>query len=641
MTASAPVIARLAQPVDELTDHILGPVDAPITLVEYGSYDCPHCRAANARIAAVRRELGDRMRYVFRHRPIPGSALARQAAELVETARDSDEFWNAHVALMTRSANLTEDDLEFVASTLGLDGPAQGERRARAAARVDRDVEGSIRSGVRFTPTFFINGRRYDGAWDESSFTDALLGSLGYRVRVAALTFASWAPAAGLLLLIATALALAVSNSTFGAAFDAFWHTTVGLRWGEAAFDMALRDWINDALLTIFFLVVGLEIKRELTVGHLAKWRAAALPIAAAAGGMALPALIYLLVVPSGPWQAGWGVPIATDTAFAVALIAMMGSRVPIELRIFLTAAAIVDDIGAIVLVALFYSGELEPRYLGLAALVAGVLMLLNRSGVYRTTPYLMLGVVLWAAVHAGGLHATLAGVVLAALIPTRPPPNYDTLAMQADSILLNEARHRGEQLRLGPSEPALLTLDAINDRLLSPAERLFRHSVPRSSFVVLPLFALANAGVDFSGSVFAGHAPVMFAIGLGLVLGKPLGFLLLSLLAVWFGIAAKSDSFSWRQLAGAGALAGIGFTMSLFIAGQAFAVPSEFAAAKVAVLTGSVVSAAVGVALLWGAQAPQPAGSASATDLPADAPVTAVEDGRASGMRAAGAPHR
>src|SRR5690606_24769723 len=193
---------------------------------------------------------------------------------------------------------------------------------------------------------------------------EAMLGSLGHRVHSAAVDFARWAPSTGLLLLAMSLLAVALVNSASGAAFAAFWQTPVGLAVGDAAFRMPLLHWVNDALLTIFFLVVGLEIKREFTVGRLATRRSAALPIAAAIGGMAVPAALYLLAIPSGSWGHGWGVPTATDTAFAVALIAMLGARVPVELRVFLTAAAIVDDIGAIVVVALFYSGELQWAWL-------------------------------------------------------------------------------------------------------------------------------------------------------------------------------------------------------------------------------------------------------------------------------------
>jgi Na+:H+ antiporter, NhaA family len=434
---------RLDRPVDSSRDHVVGAPKAEITLVEYGSYDCPHCRAANARITEVREQLGDRVRYVFRHRPISGSEIARRAAELVEQASTPDEFWSAHVSLMTRSRTLTEEDLVAVSEDLRL-----GERAPDVAAaesseatrRVDADVESSHASGVRFTPTFFINGQRYDGPWDEASFTDAMLGSLGHRVRTAALGFASWAPSTGLLLLFATMLAIILTNSAAGPAFASFWATDLGLTFGDADFRMSLAHWVNDALLTVFFLVVGLEIKREFTVGHLATRRSAALPIAAAIGGMAVPALIYVLLMPSGPWAHGWGVPMATDTAFAVALIAVMGARVPVELRIFLTAAAIVDDIGAIVVVAVFYSDALDLTALLGALAAVGFLVLLNRSSVYRVTPYVITGVLLWIGVHAGGLHATLAGVLLAAFIPTRKPPDYRALTLQAEAILAAEA---------------------------------------------------------------------------------------------------------------------------------------------------------------------------------------------------------
>jgi Na+:H+ antiporter, NhaA family len=608
---------RLDRAVDAAHDHVLGAADAPITLVEYGSYDCPHCRAANERIARVRDQLGGRLRYVFRHRPIPSSEIARRAAELVERAGDPERFWDAHIALMTRSETLTEDDLGAVARDLGL---AQEDREAaeaaawRAKARVDVDVASARASGVMFTPTFFINRRRYDGPWDESSLADAMLGTLGHRVRAAALDFASWGPSAGVLLLLATVLAVALTTSALAPAFEAFWHQDFGFMLGDTGFRMSLQHWVNDGLLTIFFLVVGLEIKREFTVGHLASRRSAALPIAGAVGGMVVPAALYMAVLPQGPWAHGWGVPMATDTAFAVALIVMMGARVPVELRIFLTAAAIVDDIGAILVVAAFYSGDLHLGYLAAAVTISAALALLNRSHVYSVAPYMGLGVALWACVYAGGLHATLAGVVLALFIPTRPPPNLPALMIQANTIVAAEARHGDEVLRHGPSVPALRALDAIHDRLESPADRLLRHAGARSSYVVLPLFALANAGVTVTTDVLAGHQTLMLAIMLGLVVGKPVGLVAASALAIRLGLAVKPDAYSWRQLAGAGALAGIGFTMSLFIAGQAFPAAADFAAAKIAVFAASVFSAIIGVALLWGAADP-PADNHAATE--------------------------
>jgi len=266
----------------------------------------------------------------------------------------------------------------------------------------------------------------------------------------------------------------------------------------------------------------------------------------------------------------------ATDTAFAIALIIMLGARVPVELRIFLTAAAIVDDIGAITVVALFYSHALHLVYLGMALLVTGMLMLLNRLAIYQVRLYLLLGVVLWAAIFAGGLHATLSGVILALVIPTREPPNIRALVAQANAILLSEARRSTEVLRLGPSGPALEALDAIHYRLESPADRLLRLVSLRSSYVVLPRFALGNAGVVMRLGVTEGHGPLVLAIAL--VFGKPLGIVLATVLAVRLGIATKPAEYSWAQVAGAGLLSGIGFTMSLFIAGEAFPGTGDFA---------------------------------------------------------------
>jgi Na+:H+ antiporter, NhaA family len=601
---------RLSHTVDDAVDHAIGPPDAGITLVEYGSYACPYCRAANDRITDIRAQLGDRLRYVFRHRPVPGNNLARRAAEVAELAAAKGRFWDAHVVLMTRSHTLTEDDLLVVSRELSLHLPTP-DAAAKAHARVEADILSASESGVRVTPTFFINGRLYDGVWDDESFNDALLGSLGHRVRGAALDFARWAPSSGVLLLLASVLAVAIANSPMREVFLAFWTTPLGVRFGGHGFDLSLLQWVNDGLLTIFFLVVGLEIKREFTIGHLATWRSAAMPVAAAIGGLVLPVLAYRLILWDGPWAHGWGVPMSTDTAFAVALIVMIGARVPVELRIFLTAAAIVDDIGAIVVVATFYAGELHLVYLGTAGCVTAALWLLNRLSIYKVAPYVLLGVVLWFFVHAAGLHATLAGVVLALFIPTRKPPNMRTLMSQADAVLIAEARRSGDALRAGPSLPTIQAFDAIHDRMESPGDRMLRIVSIRSSHFVLPLFALANAGVVVSPQVVGGHGPLLCAIGVGLVIGKPVGMLLFCGLAVKLRLAEKPAAYSWRQVAGAGALAGIGFTMSLFIAGEAFIDEASVAAAKIAIIGASLLAALIGVFILWSAHNPASDGAA------------------------------
>jgi NhaA family Na+:H+ antiporter len=254
----------------------------------------------------------------------------------------------------------------------------------------------------------------------------------------------------------------------------------------------------------------------------------------------------------------------------------------------------------AIAIVALFYSGALDVGYGAASAGIVVLLALLNRSGVYRPLPYGLLGLALWASLHAAGLHATLAGVLLAVFTPTRPPANLAALQAQAESVLSEELRRAGERvLRHGPSEPTLRALDAVHDRIESPADKLLRGVEPWSSYFVLPVFALANAGLALSAHMIAGNERVMLAVALGLVLGKPLGMLLAALLAVRLGIALKPSAYTWPQLLGAGALAGIGFTMSLYIGAKAFPDPQVFAAVKLAVFIASLLAGAIGTALL------------------------------------------
>ena len=584
-------------------EHALGGAAAGFTLTEFGSYDCPFCQSAHEVVTRLRDRFGERMRYVFRHRPITGDDMALRAADLAEYAHESaGRFWEVHDVLMKRGPGLDAHELESLARQLGLDtGDEAAWQRARATVRADID-EARLR-GARYAPTFLINGRRYEGAWDEASLAEAALGSLGHRVQSAALDFARWAPSTGLLLLLMTLAALGIVNSPLGPAFSAFWELPAGVAVGDAAFRVPVRDWINDGLLALFFLVVGLEIKREFTIGRLATRRLAALPVAAALGGMLLPAAIYLALAPP-QLASGWAIPTTTDTAFAVALIALLGSRVPVELRIFLTAAVIVDDLVAIAIVALVYGEDLSLAYGLAAAAVCVLLVLLNRGGVYRALPYAVLGIVLWACLHGAGLHATLAGVLLALATPTRPPANLKALTAQAQAVLDHELRYAGDVMRHGPSEPSLRALDAIHDRIESPADKLLRTVEPWSSYLVLPIFALANAGLLLSSGLFEGHGKLMAAIAFGLIVGKPAGMVLFAALAVRLGLATKPAAYSWRQLAGAGALAGIGFTMSLYIAHKAFADPADFAAAKLAVFFASLVAGAAGAALL--ASAPQ-----------------------------------
>jgi NhaA family Na+:H+ antiporter len=594
-------MSQLLADVDLARDHVLGNPDADVTLVEYGSYACEYCHAAHRVVGNLRQKFGDRLRYVYRHLPLTDRELATRAAEVAEYAHATGgDFWLAHNALMERSHRFNDADLDRVAATLQVPvGDARDpEIETAVRARVRDDAKGGIRSGAKVTPSFFINGRRYEGAWDEDAIAQAIRGSVGHRLRAVATNFVRWAPSTGVLLLLMTILALVLSNSPMGPAFEAFWNTPAGFTFGPGSLSLSLVDWVNHGLLTVFFLVVGLEMKREFTVGLLSNPRDAVFPIAAAVGGMTMPALIFLALIRSGPLAHGWGLTIATDTAFAVALIVVLGHRVPLELRVFLTAAVIVDDLVAIVIIALFYSDAIVVSSLVTAAVIMAALVALNRMNIYRALPYAVLGILLWVALHDAGIHATLAGVILAIVTPTRPPPDLKALMAQAESVIDSDAHTndaRGE-----PSHATLEALDVIHDRIESPASKLLRAMEPWSSFFVLPLFALANAGVVWSADVLSGRGLLVVAIVLGLVVGKPTGILAGAWLATKLGISSKPDAYSWRQLLGAGALGGIGFTMSLFIAAHAFSDAGDFSAAKIAIFMASIIASVTGIAILW-----------------------------------------
>jgi len=608
---------RLDRPVDASRDHVLGGASADLTLVEYGSYACPYCRAANEEVAALRDRFGERLRYVFRQRPITDSELARRAAELAESSADEGAFWRAHVELMSRSHSLTEDDLRAVADDVvfaRMPPDARAATLARAAARVDADVDSARRSGVSVTPTFFINGRRYDGAWDRSTLAEAMLGSLGHRVHSAAVDFARWAPSTGLLLLAMSLLAVALVNSASGAAFTAFWHTPVGLAFGDAAFRMSLLHWVHDALLTIFFLVVGLEIKRELVDGHLATWPDRTLPTAAALGGMVVPALLFVAINASTGTTRGWGIPMATDIAFAMGVLALLGRRVPVSLKVFLLALAIVDDLGAILVIAVFYSGSISLEAVAWAAVVLAAIVALKRAGVQSTDVYVVLGVALWMAVYKSGIHATLAGVILAALTPARPQFAREAFEASAVDLL---ASYR-QALAAGDGDRAQQLLgefEALSRGSESPLDRLERMLHPWVSYLIVPVFAFMNAGVAISSSLVSDSlaSPVSLGVATGLALGKPVGILLACFLAVRLGLADLPRGLGYRQMLGAGLVAGIGFTVSLFITNLAFDDARMVDEAKLGILAASTVAGLAGFAWLWFAQGSAPAAATEA----------------------------
>ena len=406
----------------------------------------------------------------------------------------------------------------------------------------------------------------------------------------------------GILLLGATALALICANSPLADGYFGFLARRIVIGWSDHPLDLALLGWINDGLMAVFFLLVGLEIKRELMVGELASIRQAALPIAAAAGGMVVPAVLYWSVNPGGPAAAGWGIPMATDIAFALGILTLLGDRIPLGLKVFLTALAIVDDMGAVVVIALFYSGALHPMPLAVGAAAVLGLVVMNRLGIRRITPYLFGGAVLWLSLHDGGIHATVAGVLVAMTIPTRTRTNTAEFSERARELVAEFDRtETGDGLVITSKgqQEALHELEREAERVQAPLLRLEHGMQPLVQYGIMPLFAFANAGVQLGGT---GNTPLLtsasLGIVLGLVIGKPVGILLCSWAAVRFGLSGLPTGVSWRSLGGVACLGGIGFTMSLFIAALAFD-PDLLTPAKTGILIGSALSASLGIAIL------------------------------------------
>ena len=401
--------------------------------------------------------------------------------------------------------------------------------------------------------------------------------------------------AGGALLVACACAALAVANSPWADAYDRLWATTIAIAGGGHTLSLTAHQWINDGLMAVFFLLVGLEIKREALAGELASPRHAALPVAAAIGGMLVPASVYFLTNGGGMESRGWAIPMATDIAFALGVLALVAPRAPSGLKIFLAALAIVDDMGAVLVIALFYTGAIAWDALGKAGVILLLLIALNVLRVRRLTPYLVLGAGLWFFVHESGVHATIAGVLLAFAIPTRTRINAAEFSAKARGLLDDFDRtETGDLLVLTSKgqQEAIIGLERASELATAPLLRL-EHALHRfSAFVVMPLFAFSNAGVRLDGPP---GGNVTLAVILGLVIGKPLGITGAAMAAVRLGLAALPDGVSWTALHGCAWLGGIGFTMSLFIATLAFQGSDLLDSAKVGILGGSIVSGLVG----------------------------------------------
>lgn len=399
---------------------------------------------------------------------------------------------------------------------------------------------------------------------------------------------------AGGILLLVTVIAVALTNSIWSEPFLSFWETHIGFHVGSLDMTRSLRHWINDGLMTLFFFVVALELKRELVLGELRSLRMAILPLAGALGGMLFPAMFFLVLMGGQPDRHGWGIVMATDTAFMIGCLALLGSRVPRSLRLFLLSLAIFDDIGAILVVAIGYGDTLNWTALGLSLVGFFVVAGAARIGTRSVPVYSCLGVIIWLCFDASGIHPTIAGVILGLMAPPYGWVSDDRLRSILGKVLSYPAGDHwsGDT----PDRRDLHQAGVAAREALSPVERLEMKLHPWVGFAIMPIFALANAGVVISRDALS--QPLSLAIVAALVLGKPIGVFAMSWLAVRFRIATLFSNLTWPLIAAGGMLTGIGFTMSIFIAGLAFA-PSSLSAAKIGILTASVTSAIAGIIIL------------------------------------------
>jgi len=414
----------------------------------------------------------------------------------------------------------------------------------------------------------------------------------------------------GILLIICTVIALAWANSPWSDSYHHLWHSYLSVNIGNLLnLDYSIHHWINDGLMAIFFFTVGLEIKRELLVGELSSMQKASLPIAGAIGGMVAPALFYIIFNMGGEGANGWGIPMATDIAFVVGIMALLGPRIPLTLKIFVLALAIADDIGAVLVIAIFYTAEVSITALIIAGIVLVILVVLNKLGTKSLIPYTVLGIILWLAFLKSGVHATIAGVLLAFTIPASSRYNTQKFSDKVKDLInkFDSTGDHGENVLSNQERQTdVMAIEESCEKVLTPLQRLEHGLHPWVAFFIIPVFALANAGVTLAGMDILAElfSPVSLGIIVGLFVGKQLGIFAFSFIAVKMKFASLPEGVNWKNLYGAGILAGIGFTMSLFIAGLAFSDPALIDLSKIGVLSGSLLAGIFGYVFLKSSKA-------------------------------------
>ncbi|HEY2176943.1 MAG TPA: Na+/H+ antiporter NhaA [Caulobacteraceae bacterium] len=605
-----PAERRLLRPIDAKRDHVRGGRvrGHRVTVLIYGDYLCPYCRRLRPVLDRLRQALGERMVYVFRHFPNerahPGAMLLSLGAE---AAGRQGRFWDMHDALYAREPPLGRTVLLEIAASLGLDRD-RFERDLDDPAlrqRVDEDLDDGRRNGVSATPTIFVDGMRYDGAWDFYSMLEALERPVGARVQRTARAFANLPASAGLALLAAAAIALMLANSPFAPVYRQIVTARFGVGPTAGVLSLSVADWCAEGLLSIFFLILGLEIRREARAGSFTDRRAAAAPLLAAAGGAAASALVYLMFNP-GPTAPGWSATVDTGIAFTLGVLAIFGARASSGLKLFVATYGIAGDVITMVILAVFYPRGIHGEWLLAAAAAIATMALLNRWRVYAAWPYLVATLLLWLSLHLAGVSGALSGIVLAVFLPSRPAPKAAPLLAQAASALA-ELEHAEHELKRAGREHSRLdqtpvwewasrNLSAAAGRLLSPAERTERAVAPWSSYMVLPLFAFTAAGIPISANLAGPNATqVVVGAALGLAVGKPIGIVL----TIWVAAKAKVAIFpadaSPLAFLGAVLLCGIGDPLAFLMADQAFQGGPYAGLAKIGVLAGSALAATLG----------------------------------------------
>lgn len=575
-----------------------------VNLTSFIDYTDPAVRAGRSIVKKAVEQYGDELniktRFYSLHSKDENFILSAKAAIAAEL---QDKFIEMNNELIHHDGEYPEDLLIKMATNAGLDIEKfkYDLHSEEVDNRLKSDFELARNLRITFVPAITINGYLYKGAWDEDALMESIDRAGTKPVKQAMASFIHWGASAAVVLLLASIAALVYVNLGFIENFHHFIEMEWGISAGDFSFTMPFEKLVNDGLMAIFFLLIGLEIKREIVSGELSDRSKAAMPVIGAIGGIVVPVLIYLFINVGEEGANGWGVPMATDIAFTLGLMALLGSRVPTSLKVFISALAVTDDLGAIVVIALFYGHGFHLDAFIISAGIVLVMAVFNYMKVYSKTVYIVLGVFLWYFIYQSGLHATLAGVLTAVLIPSRRRGNLEGIASQASVIFDHEINRikNSDNSQESIRHSALLAIQKAIGRLIGPGEQM-EFSMERTvNYFILPLFAFVNTGIVIVGMQFDLFTGVNLGILLGLCLGKPLGIVGFCFIASKLKIARLSSTISWAQLTGGACLAGVGFTMSLVVATAAFE-GDLLDGAKLSILVASGLSAILGLIILF-----------------------------------------